>query len=109
MAGLRQLKKEDGPDLVIYGSSKLIQTLLANDLVDKLLLWIFPVTIGKGKRLFSEGARPGDWKLLDSKTSTTGVIIASYEPAGEITLGSLALEEPTAAELARRKRLAEEG
>lgn len=107
VSDLRQLKKQDGPDLLIYGSSKLIQTLLANDLVDELNVWTFPITIGKGKRLFAEGTKPGNWKLIDSKTSATGVFIATYEPAGEIKMGDLTHENPSEAELARRKRHAE--
>lgn len=72
-------------------------------------VWIFPVVIGTGKRLFGDGTIPSGLKLVDSKVSTTGVIIATYEPAGEIKLGSVELDKPTEAELARRKRLAEEG
>lgn len=107
-AVIRKLKEKDGPDLLVNGSGKLIQTLLANQLIDTLYTWTFPVTIGKGKRLFAEGTKPGNWKLMDSKTSTSGVLIATYEPAGELITGSFALENPTEAELARRKRLAEE-
>ena len=72
------------------GSSNLIQTLLKHDLIDEFRVWIFPVTIGKGKRLFGEGTQPANLKLIDSKTSTTGVIIATYEPAGELKTGSFA-------------------
>lgn len=87
---LRKLKEQIGPDLWIHGSGNLIQTLLANELIDRMHVWTFPVTVGRGKRLFAEGARPGNWKLTDSKTSTTGVIIATYEPAGPLKLGSFA-------------------
>jgi dihydrofolate reductase len=107
-AGLQQLKKQEGPDLLVNGSGRLIQTLLSYGLVDAMHVWTFPVTIGKGKRLFSEGTQPATWKLFDTKISSTGVIIASYEPAGEIQLGSFALETPTSDEVARRKRVAEE-
>lgn len=106
VARLRELKAQEGPDLLVNGSSKLVQTLLANGLVDLLHLWMFPVTIGSGKRLFGEGTSAGNWKLLDTKVASTGVIIASYEPAGDIEPGSFALEPPTAAELARRKKVA---
>lgn len=109
VAGLQQLRQQDGPDLLVNGSGKLIQTLLQHNLVDVLNVWTFPITIGKGKRLFAEGTSPGNWKLLDTKISTTGVVIASYEPAGEIQTGDFTLENPTEAELKRRKRLAEEG
>jgi dihydrofolate reductase len=108
-AKLKNLKSQDGNDLWVHGSGKLIQTLLANDLVDRLHLWIFPVTIGKGKRLFAGGAQPGGWRLVDSKAATTGVIIATYEPAGDLVMGSFALENPSETELERRKRHAAEG
>lgn len=105
---LRKLKEEDGPDLLVNGSGKMVQTLLANNLADSLYLWTFPVTLGKGKRLFAEGTKPGSWKLVASTVSTTGVIMAKYEPEGEVKLGSFTLDEPSKAELERRKRLAKE-
>ncbi|HTE27709.1 dihydrofolate reductase family protein [Flavitalea sp.] len=108
VAKLAQLRKEDGPDLLVNGSGKLVQTLLSNGLVDLLYLWIFPTTIGKGKRLFEEGTSPANWELLESTTSTTGVIIASYKPSGAIKLGSFALEPPTEAELIRREKMKRE-
>ena len=104
---VRALKAEDGPELQVHGSSELIQTLLANDLVDQLRLWIFPVVLGRGKRLFGDGAVPAGLTLVDSSTSSTGVIIATYRPSGRVETGSFALEEPTAPELARRGQLQE--
>jgi dihydrofolate reductase len=86
---LKNLKEEDGPDLWVWGSGNLIQTLLENHLIDRMHLWIYPITIGKGKRLFAEGTQPEHFKLVDSKISTTGVICATYEPAGELKTGSL--------------------
>lgn len=106
---IKKLKEQDGPEIQVHGSGNLIQTLLKNNLIDEFRVWIFPVVIGTGKRLFGDGTIPSDLKLVDSKVSTTGVIIATYEPAGEIKLGSVELDKPTEAELARRKRLAEEG
>ncbi|MBI5057787.1 MAG: dihydrofolate reductase family protein [Nitrospirae bacterium] len=100
-----KLKQQDGPELQVHGSSDLIQTLLKHDLIDELRLKIFPAVIGTGKRIFGEGAIPSGFELLESKTSTTGVIIATYKRAGEIKTGSFALDNPTEAELARRKRL----
>ncbi|MCC6208382.1 MAG: dihydrofolate reductase [Gammaproteobacteria bacterium] len=85
---IRKLKQMDTPDLWVHGSSKLIQTLLANGLIDVMHLWIFSVTLGVGKRLFAEGTRPERFKLVDSKVAASGVIIASYEPAGAIKTGS---------------------
>jgi dihydrofolate reductase len=86
--GLATLKKEDGPELQVHGSANLIQTLLRNNLVDEYRLWVFPVVIGSGKRLFADGAIPSGLKLVDSKVSTTGVVMGTYEPAGEIPIGS---------------------
>ena len=86
--GIAKLKQEDGPELQVHGSANLIQTLLANDLVDRYRLMVFPVVVGSGKRLFAEGTLPGALKLVDSKVSTTGVTIATYEPAGELVTGS---------------------
>ena len=86
--GLAALKQEDGPELQVHGSSNLIQSLLRHNLVDEYRLWIFPVVIGSGKRLFSDGAITAGLRLVDSKVSTTGVVIGTYEPAGEIAIGS---------------------
>ena len=105
---ITNLKKEDGLEIQVHGSSNLIQTLLLHDLIDELNVWTFPVTVGKGKRLFGEGTIPGSFELLDCEFSTTGVIIAAYARNGEIKAGSFALEDPTEAELARRKKLKEE-
>jgi dihydrofolate reductase len=90
--GIAALKKEDGPELQVHGSGNLIQTLLRHNLVDQYRLWVFPLVIGSGKRLFSDGTIPSGLKLVDSKVSTTGVVIATYEPAGEIVTGSFALD-----------------
>ena len=69
--------------------------------------WIFPLAIGTGKRFFGEGANPTGLKLVDSKVSTTGVTINTYERAGGINYGSFAFAEPTEAEIERRRRLAD--
>ena len=86
--GLAALKQEDGPELQVHGSANLIQTLLRHNLVDEFRLWVFPVVLGSGKRLFAEGTIPAGLKLVDSKVSTTGVVIGTYEPAGEVVTGS---------------------
>lgn len=91
---IKKLKQQDGPMLQVHGSSNLIQTLLANDLVDELWLKIFPVTLGKGKRLFGEGTIPAAFKLTKSKISPSGVILASYVRAGEVKLGTFSEERP---------------
>ena len=86
--GVAALKRTDGPELQVHGSGNLIQTLMANDLVDEYRLWVFPVVLGSGKRLFADGAIPSGLKLVDSTVSTPGVVIGTYEPAGEIVTGS---------------------
>ncbi len=85
---IKNLKGQDGPDLHVYGSGKLIQTLLKHDFVDELWLRIFPVTLGPGKHLFAEGTVPVAFSLQEAKTSPTGVIVASYKRAGEVQTGS---------------------
>jgi dihydrofolate reductase len=106
---VKKLKEQNGPEIQVHGSGNLIQTLLKHDLVDQLWLKIFPITLGGGKRLFAEGTIPVGFRLLESKVSPAGVIIASYMRAEEVKTGSFALEAPGEAELARRKRLKEEG
>ncbi|MET3577063.1 dihydrofolate reductase [Mesorhizobium robiniae] len=103
VATLRQLKQEAGPDLLIQGSSELIQTLLANGLIDEITLLIFPLVLGKGKRLFGNDALPAAFQLTKSLASSTGVIMARYERGGEIKTGSFAQEQPSEAEIERRK------
>jgi dihydrofolate reductase len=100
------LKRQDGPEIQVHGSPGLIQTLLEHDLIDELRLWIFPVVIGTGKRLFGDGTIPAALKLVDSRVSKTGVTINTYQRAGEIDSGSFEFEEPTLAEIERRQRLA---
>ena len=102
---IRKLKDQDGPELQVHGSSNFVQTLLQNHLADLYNVWIFPVVIGTGKRLFDHGTVPVALRLVSSTVSTTGVIITTYEPAGELKVGSFALENPTQAELERRKGL----
>jgi dihydrofolate reductase len=100
------LKRQDGPEIQVHGSPGLIQTLLKHDLIDEFRIWIFPVVLGHGKRFFGDGTIPAALKLVDSKVSTTGVTINTYERAGEIKPGSFEFEEPTEAEIERRRRLA---
>jgi dihydrofolate reductase len=91
-AGIAALKQEDGPELQVHGSGNLIQTLLRHHLVDEYRLWLFPLVIGSGKRLFSDGTVPAGLELVDSLVSSTGVVIGTYRPAGEVVTGSFALE-----------------
>ena len=90
LAEIKKLKEDDAPDLWVHGSGNLIQTLLAHDLIDQMLVWVFPVTVGSGKRLFAEGTQAAGFKLADSKMSTTGVIIATYDSPGPLKTGSFA-------------------
>jgi dihydrofolate reductase len=89
---VRALKETDGGELQVHGSAGLIQTLLAEDLVDELRLIVFPVTVGGGKRLFGEGAIPRTWRLAMQKVSTTGAIMATYERVGELETGNFVPE-----------------
>jgi dihydrofolate reductase len=100
------LKQADGPEIQVHGSPGLLQTLLRHDLVDRFRVWTYPLVLGTGKRLFGDGTHPVALKLLDSKVSTTGVTIATYERAGDIDSGSFEFEQPSEAELERRRRLA---
>ena len=90
--GIAALKQSDGPELQVHGSGNLIQALLRHRLIDQYRLWVFPLVIGSGKRLFADGTIPSGLKLVNSKVSTTGVVIGTYEPAGEIVTGSFALD-----------------
>jgi dihydrofolate reductase len=85
---IKKLKGQAGPDLQVHGSSHFIQTLLEHDLVDEFWLKIFPVTLGKGKRLFGEGTLPAAYSLVEAKTSPAGVMIATFKRAGEVKTGS---------------------
>ena len=110
VASLKKLKGQvgqegHGPDLVVQGSSDLLRTLWREGLVDELSVLIFPVVLGKGKRLFGDGARPAGLKLLKSQSFPTGVIVATYQPDGAVKTGDFQLAEPTEAELERRRNL----
>jgi dihydrofolate reductase len=89
---VRNLKQQPGPDLQVYGSGDLLQTLMKHDLVDAFWLRICPLTLGSGKRLFAEGAIPAAFKVTESTVSPSGVILVNYERAGAIATGSLAGE-----------------
>ena len=86
VAEIKKLKAMDGPDLWIHGSGNLIQTLLENNLIDVMHVWIFPLTVGNGKRLFAEGTQTENFKLVGSKVSTTGVVIATFEPKEKLVV-----------------------
>ncbi|MFL6749688.1 MAG: dihydrofolate reductase family protein [Sphingomicrobium sp.] len=107
-AAVAELKRSDGRDLLIQGSSTLYVPLLAAGLIDKLVLMTFPVLLGKGKRIFDGTEEPGALKLLDHFVSDKGVVIAAYEPAGEVPTGSFETKPPSEAELERREKWAKE-
>jgi dihydrofolate reductase len=100
--GVRALKEQDGPELQVHGSANLIQTLLEHELLDEFRVWIFPLVLGKGKRLFDGGTVPAGLELASSQVSSTGVIMATYRSGVEIKGGSFAAETPSEAELTRR-------
>jgi dihydrofolate reductase len=90
VAGIKKLKNSKGPDLKVWGSSELVQLLLKHDLVDEFWLNIYPVTLGKGKKLFGKDAIPAAFTLAESTVTTTGVIMANYKRAGKVKTGNLA-------------------
>jgi dihydrofolate reductase len=85
---ITQIKQQQGPDLHVWGSGNLVQTLLKNDLVDVFWLFIYPVTLGAGKRLFADGTIPAAFKVADGRVSPSGVVIMNYERAGAVITGS---------------------
>jgi dihydrofolate reductase len=100
-----RIKDEEAPEIQVHGSPGLIQTLLAHDLIDEFRIWTFPVLLGTGKRCFGTGTVPAALTLVDTKATKTGVIVAIYQRAGTVGAGSFEFDEPTAAELERRRRL----
>lgn len=108
IAAITALKAQPGLDLQIIGSGNLIQTLQAASLIDEYNVWVFPVILGRGKRLFEPTAKPGALRLVSTMASTTGVVMNTYVPAGDIPPGSFAQAEPSARELERRAKMARE-
>lgn len=104
---VRALKATEGRDLLIQGSSEVIHTLLAHDLIDQLTLLTFPIVLGGGKRLFDETSKPHAWTLASSETTTAGVHVATWRRGGEVPTGSFGEDDPGPAELERRARWAE--
>ena len=84
-----QLKQQQGPDLHVYGSANLVQTLMKHDLVDEFWLKIYPLTLGSGKRLFVDGTIPAAFKVTESHVSPSGIILVNYKRAGAVTTGTL--------------------
>lgn len=107
VGAVNALKAQQGFDLQIIGSADLIRTLQAASLIDEFNVWTFPVVLGPGKRLFAS-AKPQALRLINTQASTTGVVMSTYVPAGEIPLGSFVQPEPSEKELARREKMARE-
>jgi dihydrofolate reductase len=103
-----ELKRNDGRDLLIQGSSTLYVPLLAAGLIDRLVLMTFPVVLGEGKRIFDGSQTPGALKLVEHSVSNKGVVFTTYEPAGEVPTGSFETKPPSEAELERRAKWAKE-
>jgi dihydrofolate reductase len=103
--GVADLKRGEGPDLIIQGSGTLYPQLLGAGLIDRLILMTFPVILGSGKRLFGDGTAPGAMRLVEHRITPGGSIIATYEPDGPVAPGSFATGEPSAAELRRREKI----
>ncbi|WDZ87777.1 dihydrofolate reductase family protein [Micromonospora cathayae] len=101
-ARIAELKRGDGPEIQVHGSSNLIQTLLRHDLVDEFRLMVFPVVVGAGKRLFGDGTLPRRFEVASTRISPSGTFIVTYQPTGEIEIGSFALAEPSEEEQQRR-------
>jgi dihydrofolate reductase len=109
VSGVSRLKATAGPELHIWGSSNLLQTLIAADLVDEYRVWVYPVLLGKGKRLFENGVPPRRLTLVESRSSSEGVLLNTYRPAGPLPKAPTQSKKPSKGELLRRKKLAAEG
>jgi dihydrofolate reductase len=110
IADVKRLKQEDGPNLVTQGSTELVHALLANDLVDAMSIFMVPVVLGGGKKLFADGSAPHSFKLTSSRVSSTGVMIGHYERDGEVKIvdGALGIDR-SKREIARQERMKREG
>ena len=86
--GVRRIRSTDGPQLIVWGSSTLTPVLLEHELADEILLLVFPVLLGTGKRFFSDGARPCEFALVGTKAASSGVIVSTYRPTGPLRTGS---------------------
>jgi dihydrofolate reductase len=107
MDAVAELRRGEGPDLVIQGSSTLYPALLVAGLLDRLTLLTFPIVLGRGKRLFGEGTPAGMLRLLDQRVTPGGTVIATYEPGGAVPTGDFAIAPASAPEQERRRQMAE--
>jgi dihydrofolate reductase len=106
LEALADLKRGEGPDLIIQGSGTLYPQLLGAGLIDRLVLMTFPVVLGSGKRLFGDATAPLAMRMVEHRITSRGAVIAAYEPDGAVEPGTFATEEPSAAEMERRHRIA---
>src|SRR5207247_7094574 len=102
IADVKRLKQAAGPNLVTQGSTELVHTLLANDLVDAMSIFTVPVVLGGGKKLFADGSAPHSFKLTKSRASANGLIVGHYEREGEIKIGGTTLDSPSEREITRQ-------
>ena len=109
IADVKRLKQQGGPNLVVQGSTALIHSLLANDLVDAISIFTVPVILGGGKKLFADGSAPHSFKLARSRVSPNGLIVGHYERDGNVKTGSAPLASTSEREIARQKRMKREG
>ena len=105
--GVGRLKQEGNGMMLIFGSGELVRNLLGHDLIDEYRLWVFPLVLGKGKRLFDEGVAPAGLKLQEARPFGTGVVLQRYQRAGKPSYGSFLNHNPPQVELERRQRFAE--
>jgi dihydrofolate reductase len=108
IADVRRLKQEDGPNLVTQGSTELVHTLLAEDLVDAISIFTVPVVLGGGKKLFADGSAPHSFRLTSSRVSPNGLIVGHYDREGEVKIGDTMLDSPSEREVARQERMKRE-
>ena len=109
IAGVKRLKQQAGPNLLTQGSARLVQALLADDLVDALSIFTVPVVLGGGRKLFADGAAPHSFRLAGSRVSPNGVIVGHYERDGDVRVGDTTPDSPSGREIARRQRVQREG
>ena len=109
IADVKRLKHQDGPNLVVQGSTELIHSLLANDLVDAISIFTVPAVLGGGKKLFADGSAPHAFTLARSRVSPNGLIVAHYERDGEVKTTDASQQAPSKREVARQERMKREG
>lgn len=106
---VRRLKQDDGANLVTQGSTVLVHSLLAADLVDEIWIYTIPVVLGGGKKLFADGAAPHAWALVNSRVAKNGLVVTQYGRDGAIRTADTAMDKPSAREIARQERMKQEG